>query len=130
MVPKLPLSLKTLARALPLLACLLAGPALATDPAFDRAVESYHAGRFSEAYGRLLPLARGGDPDAARIVLFMGQYGTMLFRKEWELTEHDARALRETALRFSTRTFVPSETHGHDSTGLRHASAVESALGH
>ncbi|NNU44605.1 hypothetical protein [Ramlibacter montanisoli] len=130
MVPQTPKFLKSLARALPLAACLLAGPALASDPAFDRAVESYHAGRMSDAYGRFMALAQGGDPDAARIVLFMGQYATMLFRTEWELTDQDNRMLRETAQRRSTRTFVPLEAFGHDSTGLRHARAVRESTGH
>ena len=38
--------------------------------------------------------------------------------------------LRETALRRSTRTFVPLEAFGHDSTGLRHARAVRESTGH
>ena len=39
--------------------------------------------------------------------------------------------LRETALRRSTRTFVPLEASGHDSTGgLRHARAVRESTGH
>lgn len=130
MVPQQPKFLQSLVRALPLAACLFAGPALASDAAFDRAVESYHAGRLSDAYGRFMALAHGGDPDAARIVLFMGQYATMLFRSEWELTDQDNRMLRETAQRRSTRTFVPFETSGHDSTGLRHARAVRESTGH
>ncbi len=130
MVPHKPQFLKSLARALPLAACLLAGPALASDPAFDRAVESYHSGRMSDAYGRFMTLAQGGDPDAARIVLFMGQYATMLFRSEWELTDQDNRMLWEVAQRRSTRSFVAPEAFGQDSTGLRHARAVRESFGH
>ena len=130
MVPHKPQSLKSLVRALPLLACLVAGPALASDPGFDRAVEAYQSGRMAEAYGRFMALGLGGDPDAARIVLFMGQYGTMLFRTEWELTELDSRRLWDTAQRRSTRNFIASEYFGHDSTGLRHARAVRESLGH
>jgi hypothetical protein len=92
------------ARALPLLfAFLAAAPALASEQAFDNALQSYRTGRVSEAYGRFLALAHKGDPDAARIVLFMGHYGPMVHGTFWELTDKDAATLRKTAMRPSLR---------------------------
>ena len=91
-------------RSLPLVfACLAAVPAVAADQDFERALQAYRTGNMSGAYGRFLALARKGDPDAARIALFMGQYGGMLHNTLWELTEHDAAQLRRTALRPSLR---------------------------
>lgn len=96
--------LRGLFRSLPLVfACLASLPALAADQDFDRALQSYRTGRMSDAYGRFLELARKGDPDAARIALFMGQYGDMLHNEQWELTERDAAELRKTAQRPSLR---------------------------
>jgi hypothetical protein len=101
-------SLRRLARSLPLVfACLACLPAVAADQDFDGALQSYRSGRLSDAYGRFLALARKGDPDAARIILFMGQYGGMLHNAMWELTEDEAARLRKTALRPSLRPMPP-----------------------
>jgi hypothetical protein len=98
------LGLARTARALPLVfAFLAAAPAMAAEQPFDSALQSYRAGRMSEAYGRFLALAHKGDPDAARIVLFMGHYGPMVHGTFWELTEQDAARLRKTAMRPSLR---------------------------
>ncbi|HEX7889143.1 MAG TPA: hypothetical protein VF522_07270 [Ramlibacter sp.] len=101
------------------LACLVAAPAHAGDQEFDQALQSYRSGRHSDAYGRFLDLAYRGDPDAARIVLFMGEMGPAVFGKEWELTEDDARFMRRVAARPSLRE-QKAEPAG-DSTGRRHA---------
>lgn len=102
-------------RALPLvLACLAATPALANDQAFEGALQSYRTGRLSDAYGRMLTLAHKGDPDAARIVLFMGQYGPILHGTFWELTARDATAFRKTAQRPSLRPQPMPNPAGYD----------------
>ena len=101
------------------LACLVAAPAYAGEQEFDHALQSYRSGRHSDAYGRFLDLAYRGDPDAARIVLFMGEMGPTVFGKDWELTEDDARFMRRVAARPSLRE-QKAEPAG-DSTGRRHA---------
>src|SRR3954468_13527052 len=108
-------SLRRLARSLPLVfACLACLPAVAADQDFDRALQSYRTGRMSEAYGRFLALARKGDPDAARITLFLGQYGGMLHQTMWELTEDEAARLRKTALRPSLRPMPQPDPAGYE----------------
>ena len=108
------------------LACLVAAPAHAGDQEFDHALQSYRSGRHSDAYGRFLDLAYRGDPDAARIVLFMGEMGPTVFGKEWELTEEDARYLRRVAARPSLREHK-AEPAG-DSTGRRHALLLQEVV--
>ena len=100
------------------LACL-AAPAIAADHDFDSALQSYRSGRMSDAYGRMLALGLRGDPDAARVALFLGQQGTMLYGASWELTEADAQVLRKAAMRPSLRPQVQPEATGYDATGTR-----------
>jgi hypothetical protein len=105
----------TLARALPLVFVFLtAAPAMASEQAFDNALQSYRTGRVSEAYGRFLALAHKGDPDAARIVLFMGHYGPMVHGTFWELTDKDAANLRRTAMRPSLRARPLPDAAGYE----------------
>ncbi len=54
------------------------------DPAFQQAVAQYREGRLAAAYGRFVRLANQGDPDAARIALFMHRYGPVLFGNYWD----------------------------------------------
>jgi hypothetical protein len=109
------LGLARSARALPLVfAMLAAAPAMANQQAFDNALQSYRTGRVSEAYGRFLALAHKGDPDAAPIVLFMGQYGPMVHGTFWELTDHDALMLRKTAQRPSLRPHPMADPAGYE----------------
>jgi hypothetical protein len=71
------------------LACA-APPAMAgPDRAFDAAVKTYRAGRFSDAYGKFIPLANNGNADAARIVLFMYAHGPLLYGSAWDATAED-----------------------------------------
>ena len=56
---------------------------------YDDAVATFKAGRTSEAFGRFMDLANRGDADAARIALFMNQYGTTLYGKYWDVLPRD-----------------------------------------
>lgn len=99
------------------LACL-AGPALAADYDFDGAVQSLRTGRLSEAYGRFLALGLKGDPDAARIALFLGENGSVAYGTMWELTDIDAANLHVVAARPSLRPQPQPDPAGYDATGL------------
>lgn len=61
----------------------------ASDPSFDLAVRSYRAGRYSDAYGKLIPLANNGNEQAARIVLFMYAHGPLLYGTAWDASSED-----------------------------------------
>lgn len=54
------------------------------DRDYDQAVRSFRAGRTSEAWGQFQELASRGDVDAARIALFMVNYGPTLYGKQWD----------------------------------------------
>ena len=105
------------------LACL-AAPAAAADVDFDGALQSYRTGRMSEAYGRMLHLGLQGDPDAARIALFMGENGPMVYNAFWELTHGDAATLRKVAQRPSLRPRAMPDAAGYDATGTVEAPAA------
>jgi hypothetical protein len=51
----------------------------ATAAAFDRAMECFEHGAWSDAFAELVPLADGGDREAARIALLMAVRGPRLF---------------------------------------------------
>jgi hypothetical protein len=53
------------------------------DEAFDAALELYHVGHYSSAYGRLAALADEGHAEAARIALLMFRYGPQLYGSAW-----------------------------------------------
>lgn len=99
------------------LACL-AGPAMAAEYDFDGAVHSMRAGRMSEAYGRFLALGLKGDPDAARIALFLGENGSVVYGTMWELTDIDAAKLHVVAARASVRPQPQPDPAGYDATGV------------
>jgi hypothetical protein len=65
------------------------GAVAAPDPAYAEAVREYRAGRWSSAFGRLIPLANNGNVEAARIALFMQQHGRVLYNSDWEASEED-----------------------------------------
>ena len=46
---------------------------------FDRAIEHFAQGRWSEAFAELVPLADAGDREAARIAMLMAAQGPRLF---------------------------------------------------
>lgn len=54
------------------------------DRDYANAVQSYAAGRTSEAFGQFASLANRGDSDAARIALFMHAHGPQLYGKHWD----------------------------------------------
>jgi hypothetical protein len=99
------------------LACL-AAPAMAAEYDFDGAVHSMRTGRMSEAYGRFLALGLKGDPDAARIALFLGENGSVVYGTMWELTDIDAANLHAVAARQSLRPQPQPDPAGYDATGL------------
>jgi hypothetical protein len=61
------------------------GAAAAGEHEYDAAVTSFRTGRTSEAFGQFMSLANHGDADAARIALFMYNYGNALYGKEWDV---------------------------------------------
>lgn len=105
---------------LPLAVACLAAPAFAFagEQDFDGAMQSFHDGRMADAYGRFLALGLKGDPDAARIALFLGENGTLVYGGQWELTDVDAAALRKAAQRPTLRPQVAPLSPGYDATGV------------
>jgi len=82
--------------------CLcLAGVAVAAPPASERefvqAMAAHRKGDMSGAYGRLVVLANEGDPDAARIALFMHRYGPLLYRSTWDAQADDLESWAQVA---------------------------------
>ena len=61
------------------------GAAQASESEYDAAVTSFRAGRTSEAFGQFMSMANHGDVDAARIALFMYNYGHALYGKDWDV---------------------------------------------
>jgi hypothetical protein len=88
------------------LACTLSAQAAPPDTDFRRAIASYQAARYSEAFGRLMALANRGDPDAARIVLFMNQYGPTLYGSYWDLNPDEVLQFQQVAM-LATRRAPP-----------------------
>ena len=84
-----------------------AGKAQATyaERAHARAVESFRAGRFPEAYGRFISLANAGHPPSARHALWMCAQGCALFGKDWDCAAHEIEDWARLA-----RTAVPEVT--------------------
>lgn len=93
-------------------ACMAPAAASRGDRDFDAAVGSYRAGRYSEAFGRLLALAFTGDADASRIVLFMHQYGPQLYGAYWDLSPHDMAAFEEAGGARRLRKHPPFQPEG------------------
>ena len=59
---------------------------------YANALQQFRSGRLAEAYGQFTVLANRGDADAARIAIFMDQFGPALYGREWDVTPHEARA--------------------------------------
>jgi hypothetical protein len=135
MVSQANLSFRTIRRAavwVPLVFACLAAPAFAGERDFDGALQSYRSGRMADAYGRFLALGLHGDPDAARVALFLGENGELLHNAQWELTADDAAILRRVSQRPSLRQ-APTMTmtvSGWDATGIaQRPAAVEKVAG-
>lgn len=78
---------------------------------FNEAVASYRGARYSDAFGKMLALATRGDADAARIVLFMHQYGPTLYGSYWDLNSEELATFGELAVLAKARmppAFQPS----------------------
>ena len=54
--------------------------------AFDRAMDRFEHREWSHAFAELVPLADGGDPEAARIALMMAVRGPRLFGRTFAAT--------------------------------------------
>lgn len=70
-----------------LFALLSTGPLSAwavDDRGFAEAVTLFQGGHHAAAYARMMALANHGDPDAARIALFMHRYGAILYGTHWD----------------------------------------------
>lgn len=74
-------------------ACLTTPGARAdtTPPTYDVAVHQFRDHQWADAYGRFMDLANRGDPDAARIALFMLRYGPTLYGAYWNAMPHEVR---------------------------------------
>jgi hypothetical protein len=64
-------------------------PTTLADRLHARALESFRAGRFPEAYGRFMGLANAGHPASARYALWMCENGLALFGKDWDCAPHE-----------------------------------------
>ena len=64
-------------------ACLAQAQGQTPAAVWGQALKSYQQGRWSGAYGRFAYLADMGDPDSARIALFMLRYGPRLYGTPW-----------------------------------------------
>lgn len=65
-------------------------PAIAAsdDERFAAAMQLYHDGRYSAAYGHLAKLADGGHREAARIALLMVRFGPQLYSAQWSASRY------------------------------------------
>lgn len=59
---------------------------------YANAAASFQQARFSEAYGRFVGLADAGYTPAAELALFMAQHGSVLFGKDWDVTQEQLSA--------------------------------------
>jgi hypothetical protein len=67
----------------------LCGAAGAQPPDYAQAVQLYRQGRVSAAYGMFVAAANNGDPDAARVALFMLRYGPVLYATHWDASTEE-----------------------------------------
>lgn len=91
--------LRVAVRAAVLVAAVACGAAAAATPEdpFRQAAAQYRAGRYSDAFGRFLAMAAHGDADAARIVLFMHEFGPTLYGSYWDLNADEREAFTRLA---------------------------------
>ena len=69
-----------------------AQPAPLRDTLQADAVASFQQARFSEAYGRFIALADAGHAPAAELALFMARNATVVFGKDWDVTQEQLTA--------------------------------------
>ena len=69
-----------------------AQPASLRDKLQADAVASFQQARFSEAYGRFIALADAGHAPAAELALFMARNATVVFGKDWDVTQEQLTA--------------------------------------
>ncbi len=91
----------------------------ANDLAYAEAVAQYRSGRMSDAYGRFIMLAEAGDSDAARIVLFMHQFGPTLYASHWDAHPADLEYWTYLAKQRSTRPDAVFRPEGYVPMGTR-----------
>lgn len=77
--------------------CVWSCAAGAQNAEFDAALREYRAARWSAAYGRLIVLANNGHRDAARMALFMYQFGPTLYNTRWDASVEDVEVWTRTA---------------------------------
>ena len=110
------------------LSLLIGSAAAAQDIAFPDAVRDYQAGRWSAAYGRFTSLANAGDPDAARVALFMYRNGPLLYRTHWDASEDDIELWTRLAAKGGRKepVFTPvAQAHAQAGVGRPAAAATK-----
>lgn len=60
--------------------------------AFEEGAAELRNGRAAMAYGRFIAAANRGDPDAARLALFMLRYGPLVWGSHWSASPDDHAA--------------------------------------
>ena len=93
----LPAALLVLASHAPLAHAQPGGESAMSQKLHANAVASFREGRFSEAYGRLIPLADAGHAPSAELALWMYQHGPAVFGKDWDSTPAQLAAWSQTA---------------------------------
>lgn len=88
-------------------------PASPSPPAgsLAEAAASFRAQRYSDAYGRYLALADGGDATAAWMALFMVTNGPTLFGREWSATPGQLRRWSAMAQRLTEQRAITLVSH-------------------
>ena len=94
--------------ALGLMLAIAPASAAADEQAFAEAVDQYRKAQWSDAYGRLIPLANNGHRDAARIALFMYRYGVQLYRNDWDASDEEIESWTQLASQRATRRQAPA----------------------
>ena len=70
--------------------------------AFERAIDHFAHGHWSDAFDELVPLADAGDPEAARIAMLMAVRGPRLFGRTFPASSSQRKRWHEVASRART----------------------------
>lgn len=81
------------------------------DQDYADALLQFRNGRLAEAFGGFTVLANRGDADAARIAIFMYQFGPVLYGRDWDVTPHEAKAWEALAKNGKERQALPILTY-------------------